>query len=268
MHTPTRVPSGQALPRVGSGIDASRDSGQGPQDGECRPLASAHSAHRDAHADYSSASALWEEDSTHAQKRRRNKGTGTIGSLQEGNSMKEFLDFRRSSKEQSIEKLQTFPERTQEMLRGFLYPATPDESQMVRRSRRTAAHKTPTIVLPKERVLHRRFQNFCRGSSMAVPKENKNQTCDNTSDDERSEEEAGSKKESMMDLRGFIALMQHLGLIPAHKHGDPIPLQNALAIQCFKTVQQLGGRRTLNFPETKQVSSPFSSSPSPVPGSQ
>ena len=168
--------------------------------------------------------------------------------------MKEFLDFRRSSKEQSIEKLHALPERTQEMLRGFLYPATPDESQMIRRSRHRAGHNTPTIVLPKERVLHKRFQNFCRGSSMAVPKENKNQASDHTSDDdELSEAGAGPKKEGFLDLRGFIALMQHLGLIPTHKHGGPIPLQNALVIQCFKSVQQQFGRRTLNFHETKEV---------------
>jgi hypothetical protein len=173
--------------------------------------------------------------------------------------MQEFLDFRRSSKERSMDKLQAFPERTQEMLRELLYPATPDKSQMMRGSRHLAQHdNTPLIIFPNEKMLHRRFQQFCRGSSMANSKDAKASAM--AEELSLSEQETATRLPSetmMMDLRGFTAFMKNLGLIPVQKEGDAMPLQNSLAVQSFKMVQHESKRRILHFVDTKEVSSAF-----------
>lgn len=169
--------------------------------------------------------------------------------------MQEFLDFRRSYKERSMDKLQAFPERTQEMLRELLYPATPDTSKTMRGPKHFAGEdiNNPVIIFPSERLLHKCYLRFCRGSSMTVAKDDKNPKS-SMSEGEISEEETGTRMEALMDLRGFTAFMKHLGLIPAQKQDEPIPLQNSLAIQCFKNVQREGNQRTLNFVDTKEVS--------------
>jgi len=66
-------------------------------------------------------------------------------------------------------------------------------------------------------------------------------------------EDNGPKTEKVIDLRGFVAFMKSLTLIPAQNHGDAIPLQYAVAVQCFKAVQHQMKLRTLHFPECKQV---------------
>ena len=238
---------------VGFGIEHAQEQDLG--DEESRRWAGASLALQEAHGKFDK-----EFDTTRTRRQKTESSGNTITSLQAGKSMQEFLDFRRSSKERSMDKLQAFPERTQEMLRELLYPATPDKSHMMRGSRYLAQHDTPPLIIfPNEKMLHRRFQQFCRGSSMANSKDEKASAM---AEEElsHSEQEKATRLPSetmMMDLRGFTAFMKNLGLIPVHKEGDAMPLQNSLAVRCFKMVQHESNRRTLHFVDTKEVSFAF-----------
>lgn len=186
---------------------------------------------------------------------RRDAG-GVLTSLKEGGSMQQFLDFKKTSKKQRLEKLQTgpLPAHTQEMLRDLFYPPTPEVSKMLRRSLSGSeyAGKGP-VIFAHERALYKRYTKFCRGSSLAVTKEDNKANSASEEELTADEEDPGPKQEHVIDLRGFIAFMKNVGLIPRQRHGEPIPAQYAVAVQCYKAVQQQGAQRTLHFPEFKQV---------------
>ncbi len=245
--------SGQKeLARVGSGEIAG---------GESRTIPSGPPAHRSLHEDDLHAAAGPGGDRGAGEREmgldettgsRRVPG-GVIASLKEGDSMKQFLDFRKTSKKKRLEKLQTgpLPAHTQEMLRDLFYPPTPDVSQMLRRSLSGGeyAGKGP-VIFPRERALYKRFLKFCRGSSLVATKEDKKA---NSAEEDGSEEEQGPTQAHVIDLKGYISFMKNVGLIPPQKHGEPIAPQYAVSVQCYKAFQQQCAQRTLHFPEFKQV---------------
>jgi hypothetical protein len=196
-----------------------------------------------------------DEKRVHAEK-QRSGADNTLKSLKDKESMQQFLEFRKKSKQRTIEKLVDMPARTQEMMRDLFYPPTPDISLMLKRSseRLPAANCAEPVIFPHERALYKRFQKFCRGSSMMVEKEGK-EIAASLSEGEASTDEADTapRTRSIIDLRGFVAFVKHLRLIPQQKKNDPIPLQYAVTVQCFKRVQE-GTTRSLNFPECKEVS--------------
>ena len=249
---------------MGSGTTAQARLGpDGNADGESRATPSGPPAHRALHEEdlHAAAGPGGDRQAGGREMRlgltlgsRRDAG-GVITSLKERDSMQQFLDFKKTSKQQRLEKLQTgpLPAHTQEMLRDLFYPPTPEVSQMLRRSLSGAeyAGKGP-VIFAHERALYKRYTKFCRGSSLVATKEDKK--ANSASEEEgTAEEDPGQTQEHVIDLRGYIAFMKNVGLIPRQKHGEPIPAQYAVAVQCYKAVQHQGAQRTLHFPEFKQV---------------
>ena len=185
----------------------------------------------------------------------------------------QFLEHRKSYKQTMIKKLEDsdLSSHAQEMIRSIFYPQTPDPLKMQEiATRRSLERLGPErkrvikggggrekpLIFARERALYRRFQMFCRGSSMKVEDKKREESSNGTTSDEQeadNEGETGPRKEYVIDLKGFNAFMTSLGLIPRHTKGEPMPLQYGVALQCFKKVQNQGAMRSLSFPECKEV---------------
>ena len=227
---------------------------------ELDPFQSAHSGFQEENQNIDGDRKGADMGHTRGEKQKASRAANRL----EGESKQQFLDFKKSFKKERILKATGhLPARMKEVMVDLFYPQTPDVSQMLKRSMpasRSMSHPEP-IIFPHERALYKCFLKFRRGSSLEVPKESKNQGSASedelgsrpSSPDDEEAKEAGPKAENVIDMRSFIPFMKKLRLVPPQKHGDRIPCQYAVAVHCFKWLQEQGRQRTLQFPECKEV---------------